>query len=243
MPGYLDSLNRVVRERVVGSPPHSFQKLGTLERVNYVQRIGTIKRIGSLGRIGSIGDVAYVNRMGTLGYIGRTGTIQNVGTLNIVNYTRRIGTVPRIGSVRYIGTVNRLGGGYLGTVGRIGTAHVGTVSTIQKGMELTTRSLRYSALAEGSTWVGSWQHVGSFRTKTIHISGRGTPMGGGIGSMAIVAGLHGTERWRTGTYLGLVRIGSPSWFSFTESIRYVRPVVRKSGTYRGTISVSLGLLP
>ena len=244
----LDEIDRVVKQRLIGSPPHSFQHMGTLEKLNYVGTIGRISRMGTIAAIGTvlmtvsvrrIGTVDEVTSLGTLNRIagGRVGTLGRLGT---VHYVERIGTISHIGSSPYVGTVNRIAySSRVGTIGQAGT----TQNVVRAGGFIGTAYRRAIHLGQGSTWVGSWQHIGSFRTKTFSVMGRGTPGGGGIGSVALMTAVSGTQRFKTGTYFGLVRVGSYYPFSMTESIRYARVLVKKSGTYSGTVSVDIGLNP
>ena len=277
----LDDLERVARLRIIGSPPHSLQLLGTLELVRYV---GTIGRINKLGTIATIGTVLLTVHAGTIDQVRRVGTQKYLGTVNRVAYALRIGTLSRLGTQAYLGTVNRIGGGRLGTVGHLGTmpylgtvnrvayiprlgtigrlgtvpylgtvnrigggrlGSIGQIGTVPAGIAyqrfIGTPARRPVHLGQGSTWVGSWQHVGSYHTKTFQVYGRGTPAGGGIGSLSLVTAVAGTGRFKTGTYYGPSRIGSYTSLSFTEAFRYVRPVFRKSGTYSGTVAIDMGL--
>jgi len=130
----LDDIERVVRERLIGSPPHSLQKLGTLEKLNYV---GTIGRIISMGIIGQIGTVLLTVRIGTLGKVNRMGTLDEVttlGTLQTVRYVQRLGTVASdIKGKSFIGTPLRnrvrLGAGseWVGSWQSIGSYEVKTI--------------------------------------------------------------------------------------------------------------------
>ena len=238
----LDELDRVARERLIGSPPHSFQLLGTMERLRYLERVGTM---------GALGTVLLTVRIGTLGKVNRIGTLDEmtrVGTLNRL-VGGRVGTLGRLGSVHYIeriGTVQRLGTiRYLGTVGRIGTAHTGTVPILTKGRDFDPVSIASgSRIGQGAAWLGAWVHIGSFLTKTYSVLlwGRGSP-GIRVGSFAVIAGPVGTTTNRTGTYYGPIPLGKGTLntISFTETMRWTRPYVRRSGTYGGgTVSVFLG---
>ena len=86
----ISDLDRVVRERIIGSPPHSLQLMGTIERVRYV---------GTIGRF---------NRMGTIQNVQRVGTQQYLGTVNRLG-GGRLGSIGYLGTARYLGTVNRVG--------------------------------------------------------------------------------------------------------------------------------------
>jgi len=141
----------------------------------------------------------------------------------VVTETPIIGTiahVKRLGTLTYLST--------LGTITSRGYAPISLRDRVHLG--------------QGSIWLGSWVDVGGYRTKTFSILGRGTP-GGGAGSFAIIAGMVGTGPGGfTGTYYGPALIGAGSFTtkSFSETMRYVRPYFRKSGTYSGTVSVALG---
>lgn len=212
--------------QVKTAPP----RVGT---VIYSQRMGTIGRIvsGSLAVKIVSGTVEVTVTWGTLTYAKRLGTVSYQKRLGTVGYVGRLGTVqyqPRLGSI--------------GRLGRVGTAHTGTVPILHKGREYSSVAIRDRVhLGQGSTWVGSWQHVGSYHIKTFSIWGRGSPAIG-AGSFAIIAGMIGTGvAGFTGTYYGPENIGAGSFTtkSFTEAVRYVRPYFKKSGTYSGTISIGL----
>ena len=266
----LDELDRVVRERLIGSPPHSFQLLGTIERIRYLEKIGTMGVLGTVLLTVHIGTLGKVNRLGTLDEITRAGTLNRIaggrvgslGRLGTIHYVERIGTVQRLGTVKYLGTVRyiqagslgrveRLGtvggvgyAGKVGTVSRIGTAHTGTVPILTKGRDFDPVSLAAgSHIGRGTTWLGPWAHIGSFLTKTYSIClwGRGSP-GVRVGSFAIIVGPVGTFVRGTGTYYGPIGLGGGTFtpVSFTEAMKWTRPYVRRSGTYGGG-TVSISL--
>jgi len=150
----LDELDRVARERLIGSPPHSFQKLGTMERLKYVERIGTMGHLGTIGKLGTvllavhIGTLHKVDRIGTLDEMTRAGTLNRIvggrvgslGRLGTVHYQERLGTLPKLGSVgrlgsvsyvQRIGTVEHIGTQrYLGSVNRLAGGRVGTLGRL-----------------------------------------------------------------------------------------------------------------
>ena len=271
----LDELDRVVRERIIGSPPHSFQLLGTIERIRYLEKIGTMGVLGTVLLTVHIGTLGKVNRIGTLDEITRAGTLNRIaggrvgtlGRLGTVHYVERIGTVQRLGTVKYLGTVRYLQAGSLGRVERLGTVarltsqgsvgvpdvayvrRLGTVralGTVTRITSIGTQTARFISglpirdripLGPGSPWVGSWQDTGQFQTKTLMVLSKGAG-----GSLSIIAGMIGTGlAGFTGTYYGPAWIGNGSFTtkSWTEAIPYVRPLFRRSGASRGTVSVSL----
>lgn len=144
----LDELDKVARERLIGSPPHDFQHLGTLEKLNYVGTVGRVSRMGTIAQIGTVlltihvGTVHKIDRLGTLDEMTRAGTLNRIaggrvgtlGRLGTVHYVERIGSISNLGSISRIGTVNRIGGGRIGTLGRLGSVHyiqrIGTISHV-----------------------------------------------------------------------------------------------------------------
>jgi len=273
----LDELDRVARERLIGSPPHSFQLLGTMERLRYVEKIGTMGVLGTVLLTVHIGTLHKVDRMGTLDEMTRAGTLNRIaggrigtlGRLGTVHYQGRLGTVQSLGTVKYLGTVRYLQAGSLGrvehlgtvgrvsylskigTVSRIGTAHAGTVPVELARRQFTATVVRDRVrLGPGSIWVGSWLHVGSYKTKTVKFD-IGNPGTSGGGSIAIVMGLAGTtQSGMTGTYYGPARIGkgTPTVISWAEAMRYARPWIRQHGgrapgtfEHGGTVSFGLAL--
>jgi len=149
----LDELDRVARERLIGSPPHSFQHLGTLEKVNYIGTVGRISKMGTIAYIGTvllvvhIGTLNKVNRIGTLDEMTRAGTLNRIaggrvgtmGRLGTVHYQERLGTVEHVGSVNYLGTVNRVAGGRLGSIGTLSRiSYINRVGTIHELIDVTS---------------------------------------------------------------------------------------------------------
>ena len=247
----LDELDRVARERLIGSPPHSFQLLGTIERIRYLEKIGTMGVLGTVLLTVHIGTLGKVNRLGTLDEMTRAGTLNRIaggrvgtlGRLGTVHYVERAGS---LGRVEHLGTVGRVSYvSKIGTVSRIGTAHTGTVPILTKGRDFDPVSIASgSRIGQGVAWLGAWVHIGSFLTKTYSFClwGRGSP-GVRVGSFAVIAGPVGTTVNRTGTYYGPIPLGKGTLntISFTEAMRWTRPYVRRSGTYGGgTVTISLG---
>ena len=240
-------------------------RIGTLARMGTIATVGTILltvRVGTVGKVNRIGTMDEVTYIGTLNRVsgGRIGTLGRLGTLH---YSERVGTVQRLGTLSYVGTIGRvvyqprLGTiahagtmGYLGTVSkisRIGTAHTGTVPVeIARRQFIGTVTRDRVRLGPGSTWTGSWFHIGSYRTKTVKFN-IGNPGTSGGGSIAIVMGLAGTRQADiTGTYYGPARVGkgSVTVITWTEAMRYVRPWVRQHaalGSYWGGGTVSFGI--
>ncbi len=210
--------------------------------------IGTINRINALGTIlltVHAGTLDKVNRVGTQKWLGTVNRVNRIGTINYIN---RIGTVGHIGSGPWIGSVGRvMYVAKMGTVGRIGTAHTGTVPVELARRQFIGTVMRDRVrLGPGSVWVGSWLHIGSYKTKTVKFD-VGNPGTSGGGSIALIMGLTGTTQSRmTGTYYGPVRIGKGSLtvISWAEAMRYVRPWVRqhaREGSYWAGGTVSFGI--
>jgi len=196
----LDDIDRVVRERIIGSPPHSLQHLGTLEKVNYIGTIGKVSKLGTIAYLGTVlltvhvGTVHKVDRIGTLDEMTWAGTLNRIaggrvgtlGRLGTVHYVERVGTISHLGSIDYIGTVNRLAGGRVGTLGRLGTIHyVQRIGTIQ---HLGTQK-----------WLGTVRYLG-----TVNRIG-----GGRIGTLGRLGTVHYVQRIGTIAHLGSIgRIGT-----------------------------------
>ena len=275
--GTLDKVNRIGTQKWLGTVNRiGGGRVGTLGRlgtVHYVERVGTISNIGSINYIGTLNRVAG-GRIGTLGRLGTAHYVERIGTVEHLGTLMRVGSIGWLGTARWLGTVNRVVGGRLGTLGRVGTIHyvqrigtihhlgsVGRIGTAHTGsvpVSLTHRHGVYSAIRDrtrlgpGSTWVGSWQHIGSYNIKTSMFN-IGNPGTSGGGSLALITGVTGTGAGGgTGTYYGPVRIGKGTYntFSFTEAFRYLRPWIRQHGgrapgtfEHGGTVSMHLGLIP
>ena len=139
----------------------------------------------------------------------------------------------------------------LRTILRLGTvSNLGRLGTLANSFKhIKTVSVRDRVrLGAGSSWIGSWQHIGSYESKTFGFNVGNTGTSGG-GSIGIVAGLTGTGvAGMTGTYLSPTRIGkgTVTFQVVTGAFRYVRPWVRQHGLgpvpqHGGTVSVHLGL--
>ena len=211
----LDDIERVVRERLIGSPPHSLQKLGTLEKLNYV---GTIGRITSMGIIGQIGTVLLTVRIGTLGKVNRMGTLDEVttlGTLQTVKYIRRLGTaVSDLRGRSYIGTPLRdrvrLGAGseWIGSWQAIGSYQV--------------KTLMFNVGNPGTSGGGSISLVTGMS---------GTGVGGGTGTY------FGPVKIGKGTYTTVSLSEAIRWLRPHVRQHGAGPVPE----HGGTVSVHLGL--
>jgi len=95
-------------------------------------------------------------------------------------------------------------------------------------------------LGPGSIWVGSWQDIENYQTKTYEVRAIGS-----ASSFAVITGMMGTGvTGATGTYFGPTRIGAGSRasFSFREAHRYTRPYLQAMGgaeNARGSYSVMM----
>ena len=149
----LDELDRVVRERLIGSPPHTLQHLGTVEKINY---IGTIGRIRSQGTIATLGTVLLTVHVGTIGKINRLGTQKWLGTVQRLSYVARTGS---LGYLSRLGTIARReqvsetewGGLHISR----GSIYVGSARRVD-GYNVKTLSLR-------STFPGTLEIISSLR--------------------------------------------------------------------------------
>ena len=149
----LDDLDRVARERIIGSPPHSLQHLGTMERLRYINRIGTIQHMGTLAVLGTVlmsihvGTIHRLHYIGTLKHQQYLGTNRGLGTaltpsgtlsaIERVKYIRRagsIGHIEKLGSLSKVGTIDRLEYiSKMGTISRVGTvARLGSVHYLER---------------------------------------------------------------------------------------------------------------
>lgn len=258
----MDELDAVIQARLSGTPQASLRTLaGTLYRR---QAGGTINYVGTIGNMGQIGTVLLTVHVGTLHKVDRVGTLDEVttiGTLNrvsggrigsigrigTVQYAPRVGSIGHLGSQSYVGSVNRIGGGRIGSIGRIGTVNrlegAGTLMTDQRGRRYDAAGARGTTprLGCGSTWAGSWQHVGSYMTKTFMAKLDGTAAAG-KGSIIIIGGMHGTgENDGTFTYYkGGIGKGSADTASFTEAMRYAKPKIRQHGGPAGSWQTESG---
>lgn len=231
-------------------------QLGTVLLTVHVGTVHKIDRIGTLDEITTIGSVAKV---------GSIGGVQFIGSLSIINWVTTVDRLNKLGSITRLtsaGTVQaNLVGGAIGTQQRLN--YVNKLGTIQSGhlndigtVPISSRFEDYSILRNnvrlgaGSTWVGSWQYIGSYQTKTFLLN-VGNPGTSGGGSISLVAGLYGTGIGQTGTYYGPTRIGKGTFdpITFTEVFRYARPVVRMHGNaagdavneHGGTVGAFMGL--
>lgn len=175
------------------------------------------------------GTAAVVLRGGSVDVRrGSLGRVASLGTMGRVNYQGSLGHLRDVGSlarVNYIGTLNR--------VARVGSLAARYIT----GTPFFTTGTRHVAV--GSTLVGDWINVERFRTKTFHAK---LSMGG---SFHIVTGFRGSDGLGgTGTYYS-TRIGQGSYniFSFTEAVRFARPVVRSGSVAsgKGTATLMLNL--
>ena len=140
----------------------------------------------------------------------------------------------------YSQVVSRLGTiGHLGTVSYIGTCHTGTVPVIRQGLGFRSIVMRDRVpLGPGSVWAGSWQHIGSFRQKTFFTKSVGASGSWGGGSFSILSGLSSTGAdGLVGTLYGYVRVGTYYVKSFEDNVRFARPIFKRTGGGRGTVSV------
>ena len=220
----LDELDKVARLRLIGSPPHDLQHLGTLEKLNYVGTIGRIRSLGTLATLGTVlltihvGSIGKINRVGTQRYLGSVnrvagGRFGSLGRLGTAHYVERLGTVGHVGSIsglgtvgyvarlgtvtyaRRLGTIGHLGSSpYVGTLNRLGGGRIGTVGHIGSGPYIGTLNRL------GGGRLGSLARVG-----TVHYQERlGT-----VGRMGTV-GFLGTLRYagRLGTVGYIPRLGT-----------------------------------
>jgi len=170
---------------------------------------------GSVVVRGFIGSIEYLHRLGTTHYVERMGTVGHVGSQPYLGY---VGTARvRSGSIRTTFAAQDI-----------------MVGVDQQARYYTGAIIRGSArLGKGTFWIGSWQGIGSFRTKSyFYRLSRG-------GSIGVVVGMTGSgQADHTGTYYGPVRIGAGSLqtVSFTEAFGFARPFLVGGGTSR----VSLG---
>ena len=235
---------------------------GDIGSVGYVKIVGTLTRVGT---------VHYTERIGTQEYLGRVGTIAGVlgGDIGSVNYVRQIGTVNRVGTVSYVerlgtqaylgrvGTIASQLGGNIGTILNLAGGNIGTLKTVQGGnigtlaysgtlgaRNFTTVKIRdRQRMGPGSVWVGSWNDISKYLTKSFTIRGFGS-QAAAAGSFSIIVGLAGTGvDGGTGTYYGPIAIAHGSFVtkSFTEAIGFARPYFQHSGTYAGSVTIMLGL--
>jgi len=238
----LDDLDKVARERIIGSPPHDLQHLGTLEKLNYVGTIGKVSKLGTIAYLGTVlltihvGTVHKIDRLGTLDEMTRAGTLNRIaggrvgtlGRLGTVHYVERVGTIQRLGTAKYLGTV-----GKVNYIPRLGTVSARLFSGIGAGFGPGTH------VARGSWYLGSWIDVSRFRTKTLVI--HPSSLSGTIHIMTSVLG-NATEY---GTYYS-ARVGKGSYTikSFTEVPKEVRAIFEASGssvTGKGTLRSQWGL--
>ena len=228
----IDELDRVVRERLIGSPPHNLQHLGTLEKVNYIGTIGRIRNLGTIATIGTvlltvhIGTVHKVDRLGTLDEMTRAGTLNRLaggrigtlGRLGTVHYVERVGTIAHLGSIDYIGTVNRLAGGRVGTLARLGSVHyterigtiqrlgtvkyLGTVRYLQAGSLGRVERLGTVGRVNYISKVGTISRVGTAHTGTVPIN---------VAAQDIMTGVDLQARYlSTVDFRGTARLGCGS---------------------------------
>lgn len=173
---------------------------------------GTVSVSVRGGSVDISGTIEHILAVGTLRYIG---TVQRVG---------RIGTVQRIGTVRYIQA------GSFGYAGQLGTLN--TRAQSRKSLLGTTRLHS----ASGSTYIGSWEEVSRYRTKTYGIN---ASQGG---SLFIIGGMLGTgPSSLTGTaYRSRIGAGTFVTNSFTEQFQFTRAIVRSGsfGSGKGTIRLA-----
>ncbi len=220
-----------------------------VEFLRYVARVGTMDaKIGTIGNIGTlryvsrVGSMGYMARVGSLGYLGRAGSIGSVGR---VSYVPRVGSIGRIGSigsigrVGYVPRVGSLGRVESGSLGRI--AYVGRTGTIgahawYKGGSVGASQWDRIHTGKGSTYVGSWVNIERFRTKTFAV--RSTVSG----TLSLVTGIVGSgPTGITGTYAQMrLGVGSYVALSFTEAMRFVKPIVTVGsvGSGKGTLSLA-----
>ena len=165
--------------------------------------------------------------------VGGPGSLHYTGTIGEVRRVNRIGTLPYIGRV-----------GTLPYVGRVGTQpYVGRVGTLPRIVGATPiRNL--VPLGPGTTWVGSWQHVGSwpawaFAIRSIKGGGSFAILGGAVGTSTAEGTVYGFEQVR-GSVLEML----PPIPSVAQSpLRYVAPVFRRTGATRGSVTVHLTWRP
>lgn len=91
---------------------------------------------------------------------------------------------------------------------------------------------------KGSTYVGSWQNVSQFQTKTLAV------LSSMAGSLFTVVGALGTGvGGLTGTYDRQdLSAGTYRMISFTEAVRFVKPIVLVGSVGSGKGSLSLAVL-
>ena len=255
----LEPFDRVVRERLIGSPPHSLQHLGTMEKLNYVGTIGKIAKLGTIATIGTVllavysGTVGKVNRVGTQKWLGTVDRVAYASRLGTLAYGNRIGTVGHLGSIPYLGSVNRLGGGRVGSLGRLGTVHyverigtlqkIGTVTHVQALGSIRGRTFTKVTewnnlhIARASSYVGSWRRVDQYRTKTIGL--RPTFPG----TLHILASVGGTGI-DLGTYFsGRIGAGTHTVLSLEDAIYQMKLrflASGSSGSGKGSLTGVIG---
>lgn len=260
----MDEIDRIIRERLMGTPSANLQAL--LGTQSYRGTVGKVNRLGSIGNVGSVGRLEY------LAYLGSVNRVAAVGSLNVVTRVTGLGTLATISRVTGLGTlatVNKVTGlgslstvvkvtqvGSIGNLSRIDAAGSLRISRLEDAGTLQIRQMgrRYISgegrgttprLGPGSIWTGSWQHIGSFQTKTLMVKMSGTAATG-KGSVWVIGGMHGTGE-NDGTfsyYNNSIGKGSADTFSFTESMRYARARVRQhggaGGEPGGTVQVRWG---
>lgn len=197
---------------------------------------GTIAVVGSVRAIGSLQFVSVIGTLRRTGYVARLGTIRRVGTVRYLQagslgYVKRVGTIAQVGSiarVESIGTVRIIVAGQ----------DVVTAVDVQARLRSGTAMRDRIPLGPGSSWMGSWQDVANYFTKTYAVRAAGS-----AAYFSIITGMMGSGvGGATGTFLGSVRIGVGSYksYNFTEAFQFTRPHLKAVGAnqeVRGSFSV------
>lgn len=236
----LDELDRVVRERLIGSPPHDLQHLGTLEKVNYIGTIGRVRRMGTIATLGTvlltvhIGTIHKVNRLGTLDEMTRAGTLNRIAG-------GRVGTLARLG------TVHQVEGGVLGSVHRLGSVHyqerlgtiqhLGTVRYLQAGSLGRVEHLGTAGRVSYLSKIGTLGYAG--RLGTVQYQPR-------LGSIGHLGTLGARDFSGVGAGFGLgTHVARGSWYpgSWVDISRfYVKTLVVHPSSLSGTIHIMTSVL-
>lgn len=154
---------------------------------------------------------------------------------------RDIGSVRSVGEVRYqarLGTVGEVRyGARQGTIGEVRyQARLGTINALSSSHKTLLGTISKHT-AVGSHYPGSWEDVSRYRVKTYHV------LSSLAGSLFLVGGVTGTgpSTGFTGTmYKVDLEAGTTLTASFTESIQYVRAIVRTGsvGSGKGTLRLA-----